>query len=322
MPDLAERFGLELQSQTQVVASPTVDVLDPIARNLSMAENDPDVVVTCVYDSGCAEWITALRKSGWSPRAQVFTVCIGMDSFVDTVGATDAMFMTDISPWDPSLSAQVDVVGWTAMEEFADLFYANTQRASTYHSASAAASVGALVQAIERSNGFDSDAIATVLANEEFTTLYGNLSFDANGQSKAPSLFLQYDINTTVVTFYPLDASFGTLVYPMSTWLHRDCMFKSTCETGSVSTVIGKCQKDGSCQCIDKNARSSGTGVNASCLYIPEEEMTSINQGLLALGYALFYIQACMSMSCVAWTIYYREHKVVNASQSPLVHWL
>jgi ABC-type branched-subunit amino acid transport system substrate-binding protein len=183
MPDLAERFGLELQSQTQVVASPTVDVLDPIARNLSMAENDPDVVVTCVYDSGCAEWITALRKSGWSPRAQVFTVCIGMDSFVDTVGATDAMFMTDISPWDPSLSAQVDVVGWTAMEEFADLFYANTQRASTYHSASAAASVGALVQAIERSNGFDSDAIATVLANEEFTTLYGNLSFDANGQS-------------------------------------------------------------------------------------------------------------------------------------------
>jgi hypothetical protein len=264
-----------------------VDVLDPIARNLSMAENDPDVVVTCVYDSGCAEWIAALRKSGWS-RAQVFTVCIGMDSFVDTVGATDAMFMTGISPWDPSLSAQDDVVGWTAME-FADLFYANTQ--------------------------FDSDAIATVLANEEFTTLYGNLSFDANGQSKAPSLFLQYDINTTVQTVYPLDASSGTLVYPMPTWLHRDCMFKSTWETGSVSTVIGKCQKDGSCQCIDKNARSSGTGVNASCLYIPEEEMTFINQGLLALGYALFCIQACMSMSCVAWTIYYREHKVVKASQ-------
>jgi hypothetical protein len=198
-----------------------------------------------------------------------------MDSFVEAVGATDAMYMTGISRWDPSLSAKDDVVGWTATE-FADLFYANTQRTSTYHSASAAASVGVLVQAIERSNGFDSTTIASILANEEFTTLYGKISFDTNGQSQAPSLFLQYDANTTVQTVYPLDASSGVLVYPMPTWLHCDCMFKLTCENGSVSATIGTCQKDRSCMCRDSNAVSSGTGPDASCIYIPEEDMMFI----------------------------------------------
>lgn len=113
LPNLAEQFGLELQSETLVVASPTAEALDPIAKNLSKVEADPDVVVTCVYDSGCAEWIAALRKQNWSPRSQVFTVCIGMDSFVDAVGL-DALYMGGISPWDPSLSSSDSVVGWSA----------------------------------------------------------------------------------------------------------------------------------------------------------------------------------------------------------------
>lgn len=261
LPDLTKQFGLELQSETLVVASPTAEALDPIASNFSTAESDPDVVVTCVYDSGCAEWIGALRRANWSPRSQVFTVCIGMDSFIDAVGL-DAMYMAGISPWDPSLSSSDSVVGWSPAE-FAELHLATTFRTATYHSASAAASVGALIQAIERANSFDSDSIVSILANEEFTTLYGTLSFDSNGQSKAPSLFLQYDVNSTVQTVYPLDASSGSLVYPMPTWVHRDCMFTSTCETGSVSTVIGECQVDGTCKCQDSSALSIGVGPDA-----------------------------------------------------------
>lgn len=199
--------------------------------------------------------------------------------------------------------------------EFAELHSATTSRTATYHSASAAASVGALVQAIERANGFDSDKIASILANEEFDTLYGKLSFDSNGQSKAPSLFLQYDVNSTVQTVYPPAAASGKLVYPMPTWVHRDCMFKSTCQTGSVSTVIGECQEDGTCKCQDANALSSGVGPDAKCVFIPEEDMTFISDGLLGMGYALFSLQALLSISSCAWTIYYRDHKVVKASQ-------
>ena len=314
LPSLAEQFGMVVQSQTEVVSGPTAEDLDPVARNLSMAEANPDVVVTCVYDKGCAEWIASLRKAKWSPQAQVFTVCIGMDSFVEAVGANDAMYMTGISPWNPSLAMEDSVVGWSAAE-FAELFFANTARTSTYHSASAAASVGALVQAIERANSFDSDTIASILATEEFTTLYGLLAFDENGQSSAPSLFLQYDANTTVQTVYPLESRSGELVYPMPSWDARDCLFLSPCETESSSTVLGQCQEDGSCKCNDDHAVSGGIGAEASCTVVPTEDQTYIASGLLAVGIILFCVQSIFSISCAAWTMYNRQSRVVMASQ-------
>ena len=131
------------------------------------------------------------------------------------------MYMMGVSPWDPSLDMRDEVVGWSAME-FSELFLATTQRTSTYHAASAAASVGALVQAIERADSFATDAVSEVLASQEFKTLYGLLSFDANGQSQAPSLHPQYDRDLAVQTVYPIEFRSAELVYPMPTWDARD----------------------------------------------------------------------------------------------------
>ena len=310
MPGLADKFNLTLQDEIEVVSSPTSVDLDPVARNLSMAENDPDIVVACVYDQGCAEWVASMRKTGWSPRAQVFTVCIGMDKFQDAVG-TDAMYMMGVSPWDPSLDMQDQVVGWSAME-FSELFLATTQRTSTYHAASAAASVGALVQAIERADSFGTEAVSDVLATQEFNTLYGLLSFDANGQSQAPSLHLQYDKDMTVQTVYPIEFRSAELVYPMPTWDARDCNMLSKCLTGEET---GVCQEDGTCKCDSENAVSTGVGSSAKCVDIPAEDMTYVDTSLLTVGYILFAVQAFLSVACTAWTVYYRQRRVVKASQ-------
>ena len=129
-----------------------------------------------------------------------------------------------ISPWDSSLTMQDAVVGWSAAE-FAQLFFDYTSRTSTYHSASAAASVGVLVQAIEKAKSFDPEKIIEVLSEESFTTLYGNVGFDSNGQSQAPSLFLQYDVNSTVQTVYPPEAKSGDLVSNAQSHLHSSYDF-------------------------------------------------------------------------------------------------
>ena len=310
LPGLADKFNLTLQAEIEVVSSPTSVDLDPVARNLSMVENDPDIVVACVYDQGCAEWVGSLRKSGWSPRAQVFTVCIGMDKFTDAVG-TDAMYMMGVSPWDPSLDMRDEVVGWSAME-FSELFLATTQRTSTYHAASAAASVGALVQAIERADSFATDAVSDVLASQEFKTLYGLLSFDANGQSQAPSLHLQYDSDLAVQTVYPIEFRSAELVYPMPTWDARDCNMLSPCLTGEET---GVCQEDGRCKCDSEEAVSSGVGSSAKCVYIPHEDLTYVETPLLVVGYILFIVQAFLSLACTAWTVYFRNRHIVKASQ-------
>eukprot|EP00574_Skeletonema_japonicum_P006819 CAMPEP_0201718370 /NCGR_PEP_ID=MMETSP0593-20130828/3891_1 /ASSEMBLY_ACC=CAM_ASM_000672 /TAXON_ID=267983 /ORGANISM="Skeletonema japonicum, Strain CCMP2506" /LENGTH=894 /DNA_ID=CAMNT_0048208651 /DNA_START=50 /DNA_END=2734 /DNA_ORIENTATION=- len=312
MPELADMYNLTLQAEIEVISSPTTAELDPVARNLSMVENDPDIVVACVYDQGCAEWVASLRNSGWSPRAQVFTVCIGMDKFTDAVG-TDAMYMMGVSPWDPSLDMQDEVVGWSAME-FSELFFDTTQRTSTYHAASAAASVGALVQAIERANSFDAEAVSNVLASQEFSTLYGLLSFDANGQSQAPSLHLQYDKDLEVQTVYPIEFRSAELVYPMPTWDARDCNMLSNCIT-LTGGEAGVCQEDGTCKCDSEDAISSGVGSSAKCVYIPNEDLTYVPTSLLVVGYILFGIQAFLSLACTVWTVHFCKRRVVKASQ-------
>lgn len=315
LDDLALKHGLEIRSQTEVPASPTAEDLDPAARNVSLL--DPDVVVTCVYADGCAGWISSLRKAKWTPNAQVFTVCIGMDSFLEAVGPYDAMHMTGISPWDPSLTGADAVVGWSA-SEFASRFFDYAARTPTYHSASAAASAGALVQAIEAADSFDSAKVATVLSTGAFPTLYGRLSFDDNGQSKAPSLFLQYDENAEVQTVYPLLSRSGALVYPMPTWENRDCTFLSACETGDGSAyhVPGTCREDGSCDCGEgSHAISEGNGPDASCIIVPEENTTYISSGLIPLGLSLYALQVLLVIFCVAWTMFYRKRSVIRSSQ-------
>ena len=308
MPALADKYNLTLKDEIEISSSPTSDDLDPIARNLSVT--DPDIVVSCFYDQACAEWVSSLRKSGWSPRAQIFTICVGMDKFTDKVGS-DAMFMMGISPWDPSLTMQDQVVQWTAME-FAELFYATTKRTSTYHAAAAAASVGVLVQAIERADSFNVEAVRNVLATQQFETLYGLLSFDINGQSQAPSLHLQYDKDLKVQTVYPREFKSGDLVYPMPTWNARDCDVLSECLRGAET---GECQADGTCKCDTKDAMSFGVGSTARCVYVPEEDFALVGEWLTFIGYALFVIQALLSLACTFWTVRYRNHRIVKASQ-------
>lgn len=66
IPGLAAEYGMEVTSTTQV--TPNVAVLEEVAKNLTV--EDPDVVMTCVYDEGCQNWMQAMKSVDWSPRAQ------------------------------------------------------------------------------------------------------------------------------------------------------------------------------------------------------------------------------------------------------------
>merc|ERR1712157_80142 len=63
-PDLAKKYGLTITSTRNVTSSPDREVLEPVAQILKDHE-DPDVVITCVYD--CVPWMEAMRGVNWSP---------------------------------------------------------------------------------------------------------------------------------------------------------------------------------------------------------------------------------------------------------------
>jgi len=305
VPDLATEHSMTLKSEHIVTNSPTQTEFAPVVDQF--VDEDPDVVVTCVYAAGCTEWIRAMRSKNWSPKAQVFTVCIGISDFEEQVG-TDAEHMMGVSPWDASLPVNDTVTGWSA-SDFSERFLKYSSVAASYHAASAAASLAIFVDVIERTESLDAADIKAALASESFTTLYGDISFDENGQSNAPSLLLQYDEAGAVQTVYPEESSSGPLNYPMPSWGYRDCMKGDQCTTSG-----GTCEQSGLCTC-EVGKISFGSGLTASCLEVPDEDMTYLNTGLIMAGYVAVSLQGIASLGAIVWTYWYRDNELVKVSQ-------
>ncbi len=316
-PDLAEEFGMTMTSATQVVKTPNATVLEPVAESLK--EEDPDVVITCVYD--CNPWIQAMRRANWSPKAQVFTICVGQENFVNEAGG-DTAYIMGVTPWHSSLQVEDKVTGWSA-SEFASRYRKACREEDTanvpYQAAMAASLISMLYQTIEGANGFSGNGpqLADYVSKHSFPTMGGNLAFDNNGQLKVPSLTVQYDTNGGVQTVYPPELSSGPMLYPMPTWDHRDCINLSGCEgeNGNLTFVTGNtCDDTGACVCGDPlNFRSVGLGATANCIEL--EEMNYINDNFILLSWVLAGLMFAFCLYCLGWTYYYRENSLVMISQ-------
>eukprot|EP00536_Pseudo-nitzschia_multiseries_P005379 jgi/Psemu1/12456/gm1.12456_g len=281
VPGLAEQFGMIMTSTTEVVNAPNFTVLEPVAETLK--GEDPDVVIACVYD--CAPWVQAMRKVNWSPNAQVFTVCIGQAFFPHKIG-TDIAYIMGVTPWDSSLQIEDAVTGWTP-KDFASSF----RRA---------------LNGEETSDVPYQAAMSEYISSNTFQTMGGKYSFDENGQSKAPSLMVQYDANGEVQTVYPLETSSGPILYPMPTWDRRDCIKLSMCE-GNEGNVTSDSFNTGN-SCDDTGTCISGATANC----IQQEEMNYINHSLKVLSWIGCGFLLIFCSFALGWIYYYRENSLVR----------
>lgn len=303
---LAERFNMSVTSETMVVRGPNQTDLLPIVDNL-VVEN-PDVVITCVYTPGCIEWIHSMKEKDWSPKAQVFTVCVGSTEFEKGVGV-DSEYIIGVSPWHESLKIEDTITGWSA-KTFADKFKAYTSQIATYQASSAAGAMSILIQALESEQTLDIDTIKESFLKNIYTTQYGNVSFDESGQSEAPCLVLQYtDDENNVDTVYPERLQSSKISYPMPSWGFRKCKRTGGCEKSG-----GTCEEDGECVCpvglmIVKQVE------NPYCIISPKENFNFIRTGFKYLGYVAVTLQGLVSCFAIAWTYIYRRNELVRVSQ-------
>lgn len=238
-------------------AFPTVDELEPVAQELK--EINPDVVLSCVYD--CINWHIAMRKVNWSPKAQVFTICLTQEKYQDALG-DDVEYMMGVGDFDESLQATDGLTGWTA-KDFANLYKATSSDAVVHGAAAAgAAAMSILIQAMEAAGtATDANVLADYLSKTSFSTTSGDSTFDDNGQSELPLLLVQYDTTGTLQTTFPVKQSSGSILYPMPTWEGRDCVHKSDCVKFDNHT----CTMDGFCTC-PPDFVSLGQGRTARCV--------------------------------------------------------
>lgn len=324
VPELVDEYGLDLINMTRVSANPGLDELLEVADH--MAHTNPDVVVTCTFDGGCARWIEAMRKRNWSPKAQVFTLCIGLSELERQAGL-DVAYMMGASSWDRNLPPIPDAVtSWTP-EDFAKHFEAYAFKNATYQNAAAATAVSVMIQAMELADSLETDIVREKLASHTFATMYGETSFNDDGQNQVPNNLFQYDGEMNLHVVYPLQKSSNTfsLVYPMPTFANRDCARLSSCHSNG-----GRCRSDGICDCTglvefetvesrehqyDRVIVSLGVGSEATCKVVPHEDYSYMNESWKSVGYSMVVFQGVLSTLAVVWTTAYRYKPVVQASQ-------
>ncbi|CAB9516536.1 activated protein kinase catalytic subunit alpha-1 [Seminavis robusta] len=256
-PDLAAQYNFEIISQTQVPQTPNASVLEPVARNLSQI--NPDIVITCVYD--CVPWNTAMRNVQWSPKAQVYTICVGGQDFREALG-TDVEHVMGVAIWAESVRATDALTGWTT-QEYSRRFQELSSDTVVVEAATlGSALISVAVQTMEATNTISN---ATVLANhlntQTFPTMLGELQFDENGQGDYALTLLQNDRAWVAQTVFPPEKQSAHIVYPMPTWDGRDCVHVSDCERIYNYTCD---TQSGMCIC-PQGYTSTGVGITAHC---------------------------------------------------------
>ena len=113
IPVLAEQYNLNVLNMTTVPTAPTLQHLEEAATQF--ASIIPNVVVTCIYDNGCSQSIHAMRNVNWSPKAQIFMVCIGMAELEVGTNVNDKAYMMGAASWNRIIESKSPdaVTGWT-----------------------------------------------------------------------------------------------------------------------------------------------------------------------------------------------------------------
>ncbi|CAB9526100.1 activated protein kinase catalytic subunit alpha-1 [Seminavis robusta] len=276
VPELAQEFDLELVAHVQVQVDPNTTALLPTAERLQ--ELDPDVVISCLHE--CDPWMNAMRQVDWSPKAQVFLICVGADGFRQAVG-TDVEYIMGVEPWHESVVATDALTGWSTQEFGAR--YKALSSDTTVHNlvANAAAAISIALQAMQAVGSYQNVTLLTeYMLQTTFQTIVGEVSFDEYGQNAAPTALIQYNASGQVRVTYPLDKANGPILYPMPTWDGRDCIHESDCtKTGNT------CSREGVCICNTDSAEveliSVGFGSTAECVELYQTSAWD-NPGVIA----------------------------------------
>ena len=188
IPDVAAEHGIEIASFQETSDDPNSTVLDEVANQLLDAQ--PDVVVTYFFNCARSPWATAMRRANLNPGAWMSSgQCVGVSSVKAELGS-DAKCLLGGATWDPSLDNIDNITKWSSEEFASRLGMELGEGDAPCHSASAASAISLLVQIIEESNSLDISVLTECVSSNSFMTIYGNISFDENGQNKAPGMLL------------------------------------------------------------------------------------------------------------------------------------
>eukprot|EP00929_Paragymnodinium_shiwhaense_P047546 TRINITY_DN24111_c0_g1_i1.p1 TRINITY_DN24111_c0_g1~~TRINITY_DN24111_c0_g1_i1.p1 ORF type:complete len:804 (-),score=180.08 TRINITY_DN24111_c0_g1_i1:495-2906(-) len=160
-------------------------------------EDKPDIVVVCGHNGFVEPVVAKIAEGTWSPTAIIATNSLTSTAITAIGDEANCLMMP--TQWAEDATAKDTVLGWTTA-----WFKGQLADRATYHSASAAAAMVALA------NALNTDATAanlgtTMAGMAEVPSFYGPLDWNADGSIKKP-MYTQQKQNANIDIVAPTGA--------------------------------------------------------------------------------------------------------------------
>jgi branched-chain amino acid transport system substrate-binding protein len=177
----------------------------------------PDVILWTGHETEALNFIRQAKSLDVSPKLLYsFTVGVPSSDFRKALGK-DADYAFGMTPWLPLPSLKDEWFGDAA--SFATAYQQKFGYAPDYHAASAVADVETFAKSIAAADSIDAAKVRDAIAKIDFESLYGQITFGANGQISLPQSVVQVQEGKLVPVF---STDFiNKALYPLPPWNKR-----------------------------------------------------------------------------------------------------
>jgi len=176
-----------------------------------------DSILVAGHETEILNFIRQAKSLNVSPAMYAFTVGVQSDDFRKALGR-DAEYAFGMTPWLASASLKNDYFGDGV--QFAREYEKRFGYEPDYHSAAAAATVEALIKAIEKAGNLDPEKVRDALTRVDFDSVYGPIRFNTVGQIEMPQTVVQVQ-GGKLVPIYGPKGFIEKPLYPMPAWGKR-----------------------------------------------------------------------------------------------------
>ena len=176
-----------------------------------------DAILVAGHETEILNFIRQAKSLNVNPALYAFTVGVQSDDFRKALGR-DAEYAFGMTPWLALASLKNDYFGDGV--QFAREYEKRFGYEPDYHSAAAAATVEALVKAIEKAGSLDPEKVRDALTRVDFESVYGRVRFNAVGQIEMPQTVVQVQ-GGKLVPIYGPKGFVEKPLYPMPAWGKR-----------------------------------------------------------------------------------------------------
>ena len=177
----------------------------------------PDVLVVSGHSKGAATAVRQVSEMKIDVPMFAITHCEAAD-VIGKFGA-NADYTLCATQWAETMSYKDRWFG--SAGDYAKDFEKEYGYVPPYQAAESTASVLVWVDAFERANSFDTEALRVALGATEMQTFYGNVKFDATGKNTAKPMALRQIQGGKLKVVAPTEWAAAKLLWPRPKWSER-----------------------------------------------------------------------------------------------------